>query len=280
MGGVTNEELRAGLGVATKPLLAVGVVIGLFMLVPLVVIVPTSWSAGQLLEFPPQGFSLKWYREVLSDDTWMSPIRVSLWNSVRASVIATLAGTAAALGMRRLAGGRSVRVMRSLFILPLAIPYVSYALGMYHFVLRVPGDLRASSWPLVLTHATVTFPLVYVVVAGALAAVDPRLSNAASTMGARWPMIVWKIELPLIKMAIVGGWVFAFATAFDEATLAIFLSPIRQRTYAQHLFRETAETIDPTVSAISTLVTIAIMGVLGFGSFVLSRAAAAKGRPA
>jgi len=280
MGGVTNEELRAGLGVATKPLLAIGVVIGLFMLVPLAVIVPTSWSAGQLLEFPPQGFSLKWYREVLSDDTWMSPIRVSLWNSVRASVIATLAGTAAALGMRRLAGGRSVRVMRSLFILPLAIPYVSYALGMYHFVLRVPGDLRASSWPLVLTHATVTFPLVYVVVAGALAAVDPRLSNAASTMGARWPMIVWKIELPLIKMAIVGGWVFAFATAFDEATLAIFLSPIRQRTYAQHLFRETAETIDPTVSAISTLVTIAIMGVLGFGSFVLSRAAAAKGRPA
>jgi putative spermidine/putrescine transport system permease protein len=280
MGGVTNEELRAGLGVATRPLLAVGVVIGLFMLVPLVVIVPTSWSAGQLLEFPPQGFSLKWYREVLSDDTWLSPIRVSLWNSVRASVIATLAGTAAALGMRRLAGGRSVRVMRSLFILPLAIPYVSYALGMYHFVLRVPGDLRASSWPLVLTHATVTFPLVYVIVAGALAAVDPRLSNAASTLGARWPMIVWKVELPLIKMAIVGGWVFAFATAFDEATLAIFLSPIRQRTYAQHLFRETAETIDPTVSAISTLVTIAIMGVLGFGSFVLSRAAAAKGRPA
>jgi len=275
-----ETELRAGLGALAKPLTAVGIMVGLFMLVPLAIVVPTSWSAGNLLEFPPQGFSLKWYREAFSDDTWIDPIKVSIWNSIRASVLATIGGTAAALGMRRLAGGRSARIMRSLFILPLAIPYVSYAIGMYYMGIKTPGNWRATSWPLVFSHATITFPLVYVVVAGALAAVDPRLSQAAATMGARWPMIVWKIELPLVKMAIFGGWVFAFATCFDEATLAIFLSPFRERTYAQQLFRETAETINPTVSAVSTTVTIAVMIVLGFGSYLLSRAVQAGKRAA
>jgi putative spermidine/putrescine transport system permease protein len=275
-----DNELRAGLGGLTKPLMAVGVVIGLFMLVPLAIVVPTSWSAGNLLEFPPQGFSFRWYREAFSDDKWIDPIKVSIWNSVRASLLATIAGTAAALGMRRLVGGRSARILRSLFILPLAIPYVSYAIGMYYLGIKTPGDWRATSWPLVLSHATITFPLVYVVVAGALAAVDRRLSQAAATMGATWPMIVWRVELPLVKMAIFGGWVFAFATCFDEATLAIFLSPFRQRTYAQQLFRETAETINPTVSAVSTAVTIAVMIVLGFGSFLVSRAAQSSKRAA
>ena len=269
-----STELGEGLGSISRPLLVVGVGIALFMLVPLVIVVPTSWTAGNILTFPPEGFSLKWYRDVFADDSWTAPIRVSLWNSIRASALATVAGTAAALGLRRLVAGRASRALRSLFILPLAIPYVSYALGTYHVVLRLPGDWRSSSWPLVLTHATVTFPLVYVVVAGALAAVDPNLSRAAATLGARWPMIVRRIELPLIRNAIIGGWVFAFATAFDEATLAIFLSPFRERTYAQQLFRETSETITPSVSAVSTVVTILIMLVLGFGSFVLNRRAA------
>jgi putative spermidine/putrescine transport system permease protein len=273
-----QSELRAGLGALTKPLMVLGMVVGLFLVLPLAIVVPTSWSAGNLLEFPPRGFSLKWYREVFSDDTWTGPIKVSIWNSLRASLLATIAGTAAALGMRRLAGGRSARVMRSLFILPLAIPYVSYAIGVYYLGIKTPGNWRATSWPLVFSQATVTFPLVYVVVAGALAAVDPRLSQAAATMGARWPMIVRKVELPLVKLAIFGGWVFAFATCFDEATLAIFLSPFRERTYAQQLFRETAETINPTVSAVSTTVTIVVMFVLGFGSFLVSRAAQSSRR--
>lgn len=272
-----SGELRDGLGLGRVPFIVLGVLLGLFMLVPLAIVVPTSWTAGQLLEFPPKGFSLQWYEQAFADTTWTDPLKVSLKISLQASLLATLMGTATALGMRRLAAGRSARLMRSLFILPLALPYVSYALGMYQLFLRLPESLGSSTLPLVLSQATVTFPLVYVVVAGALSAVDPRLASAASTMGARWPTILWRIELPLIRMAIVGGWVFAFATCFDEATLAIFLSPVDQTTLAQQLYREAAESISPTLSAVSTMITLLAIAILGIGSLFMRRVSAPSG---
>jgi putative spermidine/putrescine transport system permease protein len=271
-------DLRFGLGRAGRmPFVVLGALLGLFMLVPMAIVVPTSWTAGQLLEFPPQGFSLQWYETALSDTTWTDPFWVSVRVSLQGSILATVLGTATALGMRRLASGRSVRVMRSLFILPLALPYVSYALGMYQMFLRLPGALGDTTLPLVLSQATVTFPLVYVVVAGALATVDPRLSHAAATLGARWPTILWKIELPLIRVAIIGAWVFAFAVCFDEATLAIFLSPVTQVTLAQQLYREASESIAPTLSAVSTMITILAILVLGIGSLIMRRVSAPRG---
>jgi ABC-type spermidine/putrescine transport system permease subunit II len=235
--------------------------------------VPTSWTAGQLLEFPPEGFSFQWYEEVFKDDTWTAPLMTSLRISFFASLLATVIGAAAALGMRRLAAGRSARLMRSLFILPLALPYVSYALGMYQLFLEMPAGLSDGVLPLVLSQAMITFPMVYVVVAGALSAVDPRLSSAASTMGAKWPTILWRIELPLVRMAILGGWIFAFATCFDEATLAIFLSPVDQTTLAQQLYRETSESIAPTLSAVSTMITLLAIAILLVGTLIMRLAA-------
>jgi putative spermidine/putrescine transport system permease protein len=269
-----NTDLRQSLGSGRLPFIVLGVVLGLFMLLPMAIVVPTSWTAGQLLEFPPKGFSLQWYDDALSDTTWTDAFWVSVRVSLQGSILATLLGTATALGMRRLAHGRSVRVMRSLFILPLALPYVSYALGMYQMFLRLPGALGDTIFPLVLAQATVTFPLVYVVVAGALATVDPRLAHAAATLGARWPTILWKIELPLIRVAILGAWVFAFAVCFDEATLAIFLSPVTQVTLAQQLYREAAESIAPTLSAVSTMITMLAILVLGIGSLIMRRVSA------
>jgi putative spermidine/putrescine transport system permease protein len=264
-----NAELRGSLGVGRVPFVIAGVVLSAFMLIPIAIVVPTSWTAGQLLEFPPHGFSLQWYEKALSDTTWTDPFQVSLKISLQGSLLATLLGTATALGMRRLVAGRSVRVMRSLFILPLALPYVSYALGMYQLSLSLPGDLSNTTLPLVLSQATVTFPLVYVIVAGALATVDPSLSRAAATLGARWPTIVWRIELPLIRVAIIGAWVIAFAICFDEATLAIFLSPVTNVTLAQQLFREASESIAPTLSAVSTMITLLAILVLGLGSLIM-----------
>jgi putative spermidine/putrescine transport system permease protein len=268
-----NGELRQGLGIGRVPFVVLGVLTGLFLLVPLAIVIPTSWTAGQLLEFPPKGFSGQWYEEVFKDDTWTGPLMTSLRISLFASLVATVIGTAAALGMRRLASGRSARLMRSLFILPLALPYVSYALGLYQLFLEMPAGLSDGVLPLVLGQAMITFPMVYVVVAGALSAVDPRLSSAASTMGARWPTILWRIELPLVRMAILGGFIFAFATCFDEATLAIFLSPVDQTTLAQQLYRETSESIAPTLSAVSTMITLLAIAILLAGTLIMRLAA-------
>ena len=272
-----NADLRGSLGAGIVPFVVAGLVLSVFMLIPIAIVVPTSWTAGQLLEFPPTGFSLQWYEAALSDTTWTDPFQVSLKVSFQSSLLATILGSATALGMRRLVAGRSVRVMRSLFILPLALPYVSYALGMYQMFLSLPGALADTTLPLVLSQATVTFPLVYVIVAGALASVDPNLSSAAATLGARWPTIVWRVELPLIRGAIIGAWVISFAICFDEATLAIFLSPVTDVTLAQQLFREASESIAPTLSAVSTMITLLAIIVLGIGTLLMRGVGSPRG---
>jgi putative spermidine/putrescine transport system permease protein len=264
-------ELRAGLGLGRIPFIALGLLLAFFLLVPMLVVVPTSWTSGELLEFPPVGFSTQWYQRVFEDPTWTDPFKTSLNIALKASLLATVMGTAAALGMRRLATKRSVRFMRSAFILPLAIPYVSYALGIYNVFDKVSFESLDTTMPLILAQSVISFPLVYVVVAGALSGVDPRLGRAAATLGARWPTIVWKIELPLIRTAIIGGWLFAFTTCFDEAVLAIFLAPVTDVTLAQQLFRSASESIEPTLSAVSSLITLAAILVLGVASLLVRR---------
>jgi putative spermidine/putrescine transport system permease protein len=187
-------------------------------------------------------------------------------------VIATVMGTGIALGMRRLARGRGTRIAQSLFILPLAIPYVSYALGLYQLVNKaLPSSINETLIPLVLAESVIAMPLVYIVIAGALANVDPKLGRAASTMGARWPTILWRIDLPLVKLGIIAGFIFAFATILDEATLALFLAPVTEITLAQQLYRSAAETVTPTLSAVSTMITLLAILVLGIGTLFSRR---------
>jgi putative spermidine/putrescine transport system permease protein len=272
-----RAELRAGLGFGRAPFLLMGALLAVFLLLPLLVIVPTSWTSGMLIEFPPRGFSLQWYDRMLADPTWTDPLKVSLKIASLAALLATFFGTAAALGMRRLVGERSSALFRSLFILPMAIPYVSYALGAYNLFLDLPAGLSETIVPLVLAQSLITFPLVYIVVSGALSGVDPRLASAASTLGARWPTIVWRIELPLVRPAILAGALFAFATCFDEAVLAIFLAPIDQVTLAQQLYRSANEAIAPTLSAVSTSITLLAILVLGVATLIGRRAATRNG---
>jgi putative spermidine/putrescine transport system permease protein len=266
-----NEELKLGLGISRVAFWALGVILGIFLILPLLVIIPTSWNAGQLIEIPPHGFSLQWYEQVFENSQWTEAFWVSVQVAFFGSIIATVLGTAIALGMRRLVRGRGTRVAQSLFILPLAIPYVSYALGLYQLVNKLPSGLNETLIPLILAESVIAMPLVYVVVAGALSNVDPRLGRAASTMGARWPTILWRIDLPLLKMAIVAGFIFAFATIFDEATLALFLAPVTDITLAQQLYRSAAETVTPTLSAVSTLITLLAILVLGLGTLFSRR---------
>ena len=266
-----NQELKLGLGYSKAAFWALGILLGIFLILPLLVIVPTSWNAGQLVEIPPHGFSLQWYEQAFENSQWTEAFWVSVQVAFFGSIIATVLGTATALGMRRLVRGRGTRVAQSLFILPLAIPYVSYALGLYQLVTKLPSALNETLIPLILAESVIAMPLVYVVVAGGLSNIDPRLGRAASTMGARWPTILWRIDLPLLKIAIVAGFIFSFATIFDEATLALFLAPVTDITLAQQLYRSAAETVTPTLSAVSTMITLLAILVLGLGTLLSRR---------
>jgi len=272
------NDLRSAAGRARGPILAIGAILGLFLLLPLLVVVPSSWTGSQLLEFPPQGFSLQWYEALTDDDTWTTPLWVTVQTSLAASLIALVMGTLAALGMRRLARARTGALLRSMFIMPLAIPYIAYALGVYQLFLELPA-LGDTLLPFILAQSLIAFPLVYVVVAGGLARVDPSLGRAAATMGARWPMIAWKVELPLVRGSIFAGWLFAFTVCFDEATLALFLAPVDKTTLPQELYGAASESISPELSAVSVVITLLAVLVLTLGTLFTNRLSA-RGRAA
>jgi putative spermidine/putrescine transport system permease protein len=269
------NDLRSASGRARMPILAIGAVLGFFLLLPMLIVVPTSWTGTQLMEFPPHGFSPQWYEALTEDDQWTGPLWITVQTSLAASLIALVMGTLAALGMRRLIRARTGALLRSIFIMPLAIPYIAYALGVYQLFLELP-DVSDTLLPFILAQSLIAFPLVYVVVAGGLARVDPALGRAAATMGARWPMIAWKIDLPLVRGSIFAGWLFAFTVCFDEATLALFLAPIDKTTLPQELYGAASESISPELSAVSVVITLLAVLVLTCGTLLTSRLSATR----
>src|SRR4029079_9876419 len=127
------------------------------------------------------------------DDTWTTPFWTSVQTSLAASLIALVFGSLAALGMRRLPHARTGTLFRSMFIAPLAIPYISSALGVYELFLEIPA-LGDTLVPFILAQSLIAFPLVYVVVAGGLARVDPALRRGAATSGARRAVIARQLD--------------------------------------------------------------------------------------
>ncbi|MFE2431935.1 ABC transporter permease [Streptomyces sp. NPDC059373] len=257
----TTNDLPAALGRSRRPVVILTTALGLLFLLPLLVLVSTSWTNGAFLTVPPQGFSLRWYTSLLSDSDWTDAFQLSLWLSAASALIATVLGTSAALGLSRLRAARSGRLVRGLFVLPLAVPYISYALGLYGLTQRLPF-LQLTYLPVVLGEALLAFPLVFVVVSGALARQDPRLRPAAATLGAGWFTTVWRVELPLLTGSIAAGALFAFNSAFDEVVLSVFVLPVGHTTLPLQMLNASREAISPQLTAASTLVSLLAVVVL------------------
>ncbi|MER5183910.1 ABC transporter permease [Streptomyces sp. NPDC002896] len=263
-------QARLALGPLWVLAVAAAALLCCFLLLPFAVLLTTSWTGGEFLTFPPQGFSLRWYQALFADTMWTSSFWMSIGVASVATLVATALGASAALAMARLRSARWSRPLRTLFVLPMAIPLVAYALGLYDVVLRLPA-LQTSLAPLVLGEAVIAFPVVFVLLSGALARVDPALRSAAQTMGARWPTVVWRVELPLLRGTLAAGALFAFNSAFDEVVLSVFLIPPGQTaTFPLQMLNASREAISPMLTAASTLVSFVALAVLG-GAGLLNR---------
>jgi putative spermidine/putrescine transport system permease protein len=265
-----KDALHASMGARLRvPLTVFGILIAVFMLLPIGIVVSTSFTSGFFLAFPPEGFSIRWYREIVHDSEWTTPFVTSLRVGFGATLIATVMGTCAALGMRRAVWGR--RSLSALLIAPVALPLLAYALGLWDLFNRVTL-FEDTNFAVMVGQSVVAFPLVYVIVLAGLASIDPRITRAASTLGARWPMIVRKIELPLIKTNIVVAALFAFTISFDEAVIALIMSPPSSVTLPVQMFRAARESISPELSAASTIVMLLAVFILVVGGLLQWRA--------
>lgn len=220
-----------------------------FLLLPVLIMVPASFGAGESLEFPPHEWSLRWYREVLGDRQWLSSAAVSARLALLAAFVATAIGIL--LGLVHLRLGTVKPALRAFLMLPVVAPHIVLATGMFSLLLH--AHLLGSQWILGLLHASLAVPLTMIVVVNAVDSIDPLLWTAASTLGARSWTIVRTIILPAIGVSAVVAFVLAFVVSWDEVTFAVFVGPMATPTLPSRMFSYLKELINPSLTAIATL---------------------------
>jgi putative spermidine/putrescine transport system permease protein len=221
-----------------------------FLVLPILVIVPLSFSSGTFLTFPLPGFSLRWYEAFLGSEPWRNAIRNSFIVAIATTVLATALGTLASLGLVR-ANFPGKSLLMALLISPMVVPLVIVAAGAYFFY--APLGLTGSLTGLIIAHTTLAAPFVIVSVTSTLAGFNPNLARAGASLGAAPTRVFFDVILPLIGPGVVSGALFAFVTSFDEVVVALFMTGPQQRTLPRQMFDGIRENISPLITAVATL---------------------------
>ncbi|SEF46846.1 ABC transporter permease [Bosea lathyri] len=239
------------------PRIAFTVFVGLvltYLILPLLIIVPMSFSGTRFLTFPPPSFSLRWYAEYFGNPAWMQATRVSLTIAALTVVVATPLGVAAAYAI---SNGKS-RLMRSLhmvLMLPLIVPIIIIAIGIFFVYAKV--GLIATLPGLVLANVMLGLPYVITSVVAGLQSFDPTQEMVARSLGMNRFRAFLSVTLPQIKASVFAGGIFAFISAIDETIIALFVSGGQYQTLTRRMFTALRDEIDPTIASISTLLTAA-----------------------
>ena len=231
----------------------------LFLCAPIVIVVVVSFNATEFIQFPPRAWSLRWYQNYFGSRQWVEPTILSLRVAAVTMVLATVLGTTAAIGLTR-GRFRWRRAIEFFFVSPMVVPTIVLAIGLYLLFARF--KLVGQPLALYLAHTIVAAPLVIVIVSAALRTTDPAIELAARSLGAGYFRALWHVTLPAIMPAVISGAAFAFLVSFDEVVLAIFLGGPTTTTLPKRMWESVRYEIDPTLTAISTLLVLIPIVVL------------------
>ena len=257
-GTVTAGERIAGIGAAVLT----GAVL-IFLVAPILAIVPLSFSSGSFFYYPLPGFSLRWYEDFFSSSFWLPSLENSLIVGVSATVLATVLGTLAALGIWR-ARFPAQPLVLAILISPMVVPVVIVAVGAYFAF--APLGLTDGYAGLILAHTTLGVPIVVITVLATLSSFDRTLIRAAESLGGSPLTTFRRVTLPLILPGVASGAVFAFAASFDEVIVALLMAGPGQRTLPRQMFAGINDNISLTIAAAATLliaVSLLLMIVVG-----------------
>lgn len=222
----------------------------ILLLAPLVVVIGVSVSESQFIAFPPTGFSLRWYREVLSSDAYVGSAWISLQVAILVTLSASVVGCMAAIGINRRALPGS-GALATFFLSPLVLPTIIYAIGMLMLWSAIFGPVSiVTLW---IGHTVVTTPYVVRTTLAVLSEADPYLEEAAKTMGANRIRRLWLVVLPQCLPGLAAGAFFAFNISFDEAVLSLFLRRPGLTTLPVQIYGQLEFSPDPSVAAVSTI---------------------------
>jgi putative spermidine/putrescine transport system permease protein len=232
---------------------AFGGLVVIWLVAPVLVVIPLAFSGQRSFVFPPKSYSSQWFTELFDNPEWRDAMVTSVRIALLVVLASTILGTAAALGLQR-SRLRGLAFVRGLLVAPMIVPVVITAVGVYAVFL--PRHLLGTDLGFVLAHAALAIPFVLIAVSTSLAGVDRRLEDAAASLGAPPVTTFLTVTLPLIRPGLLAGAVFAFITSFDELVVALFLASPFKRTLPVQMY-DSLEQIDPTIAAASTVFLVA-----------------------
>ena len=243
-----------------------------YLLAPLAIVVMVSFSAAPFLQFPPPGFSLRWYHNLFTDPGWLRALLVSAEVLAPSALLATVLGTAASYALVR-GSVPGASVITACLMLPIVVPAIITAAALFG-VFRGLG-LNGTLPGLVIGHTVLTLPYVVATVSSALRSLDPRLEEAASTMGAAPWTAFRRVTLPLLAPGVLSGLLFAMVISFDELIVSLFVSSARVRTVPVQMWSNLRGDFDPTIAAIASLCLLFALAALSL-TLLLTRPAGTR----
>lgn len=240
-----------------------------FLMFPIFIVVPISFGDNEFLRFPPEVLSLRWYHAYVNDPVWMSATFVSLRVALASSVLATVTGLLAVLGLER--GGFRRRAEMTYFVMsPVILPHIFIALGV--FIVAISIGVDDSELVLVGAHTTISIPFVVLIVGGALRQVDQTVERAARVLGARPFRAFMAATFPSILPALAASLVFTFFVSFDELIIAEFVLSSKE-TLPMRIWADLRLDVSPTVAAVASIL-IVVTTIAMVGAETLRRRAA------
>jgi len=244
-----------------------GALVALFLMLPVLTVVPISFTSSNFLAFPPQGFSLRWYETFMSSPAWQSAFVRSVLVATSTALIAVALGLGAALMLVKMRG-KIGNALFSFFVAPLILPRIVIAVGLFYLFARM--GLTGTDAGLVLGHTVLAIPYVVVTMAAALKRYDWRLDDAAKILGASSAARLRTVMLPILLPSMASAFLFAFLTSFDELTIAIFVSGGLKTTLPKQMWDDMLLQVNPTLAAVSTTL-LAIITLIIFAMAMLRR---------
>ncbi|MBK4216998.1 ABC transporter permease [Paracoccus caeni] len=270
-----------------------------FLIAPIVVIIPLSFNVqpyftftDKMLSFDPEGYSLRWYRSLLTfgmqnpnaeglawwadawnNAHWVKAAKNSIIIGFFSTILATVLGTLAALGLSR-PEMPFRRAIMAILISPMIVPLIITATGMFFFYSNpcsilgwfgLPtncGRLAGTYLGVILAHATLGIPFVIITVTATLVGFDQSLNRAAASLGANPRTTFFRVTMPLIMPGVISGALFAFVTSFDEVVAVLFIAGPDQQTIPRQMWNGIREQISPAILAVATLLVLFSIALL------------------
>lgn len=229
------------------------------LVAPIAIVVVISFSGDGSLAFPPRSWSLRWHERFLSDFRWQGALWYSIAIAAGAALIGTATGFLAAYALVR-SDMRGKQAILALILTPMIVPHVITAIALY-YVSSPLGLVGALPW-LSVVHAMLGLPVVVLMIASALAQLDPNLERAAIGMGCGPAQVFRRVVIPLATPGIISAGLFAFLSSFDELIVALFLAGVRTQTLPVRIWNSLGMEVEPTVAAASTALIAATLAVL------------------